>query len=114
MLSLFCYHSAMAKQYDIRCPVARTLNALGDGWSVLILRDLFLNKSCRFQEFQQSLKNIVPSTLSQRLKKLEADKLIERKIYNEHPIRVSYRLTKKGKTLGPVLLALKDWGEKNV
>jgi len=103
----------VVKKYDSRCPVARTLNALGDGWSVLILRDLFLNESCKFQAFQQSLKEIVPSTLSQRLKKLEIDGLIEREIYNEHPVRVVYRLTEKGRTLGPVLLALKDWGEKN-
>ena len=103
----------MVKKYDIRCPVARTLNALGDGWSILILRDLFLNESCRFQEFQQSLEGIVPSTLSQRLKRLEADELIEREIYSEHPVRVVYHLTKKGKSLGPVLLALRDWGETN-
>lgn len=103
----------MVKKYDSRCPVARTMNALGDGWSVLILRDLFLKEECRFQEFQQSLKSIVPSTLSQRLKRLEDDKLIEREIYSEHPVRVIYRLTKKGKTLGPVLLALKSWGEDN-
>lgn len=103
----------MAKNYDSRCPVARTLNAIGDGWSILILRDLFQNEVCRFQEFQQSLEGIVPSTLSQRLKRLEADKLIEREIYNEHPVRVIYRLTEKGKTLGPVLLALKDWGDQN-
>lgn len=103
----------MAKKFDSRCPVARTMNALGDGWSVLILRDLFLKEECRFQEFQESLETIVPSTLSQRLKRLEDDKLIERKIYNEHPVRVLYRLTNKGKSLGPVLLALKNWGENN-
>jgi len=103
----------MVKKYDTRCPVARTLNAIGDGWSILILRDLFLKEACRFQEFQQSLEGIVPSTLSQRLKRLEADKLIERTIYSEHPVRVVYHLTDKGKTLGPILLALKDWGEKN-
>lgn len=103
----------MAKKYDSRCPVARAMNALGDGWSVLILRDLFLKENCRFQDFQQSLEPIVPSTLSQRLKRLEDDELIEREIYSEHPVRVVYRLTEKGKTLGPVLLALKNWGKKN-
>jgi len=103
----------MAKKYDSRCPVARTMNALGDGWSVLILRDLFLKKECRFQEFQDSLETIVPSTLSQRLKRLEDDELIERKIYNDHPVRVLYCLTHKGRSLGPVLLALKNWGEDN-
>lgn len=103
----------MVKKYDSRCPVARTMNALGDGWSVLIFRDLFLKEECRFQEFLQSLETIVPSTLSQRLKRLEDNNLIKREIYNEHPVRVVYRLTEKGKTLGPVLLALKSWGEKN-
>jgi len=103
----------MGKKYDIRCPVARTINIIGDGWAILILRDLFRNESCRFQEFQQSLKGIVPSTLSKRLKRLENDKIIKREIYSEHPVRVVYQLTEKGRTLGSILLALKDWGEKN-
>ena len=103
----------MANKYDPRCPVARAINAVGDGWSALILRDLFQKKTCKFQDFQESLQGIVPSTLSQRLKRLEADDLIDREIYNEHPIRVVYKLTKKGKSLGPVLLALKRWGEQN-
>jgi len=103
----------MSKKYDNRCPVGRTINAIGDGWSVLILRDLFLNEACKFQDFQQSLPKIVPSTLSHRLKRLEADNLIEREVYEEHPIRVQYKLTKKGKSLGPIMLALKKWGEQN-
>lgn len=103
----------MAKKFDSRCPVARTINAIGDGWSILILRDLFQKGVCKFQEFQQSLEGIVPSTLSNRLKRLEDEGIIEREIYNEHPVRVVYRLTKKGKTLGPILMALRNWGEKN-
>jgi len=103
----------MTKKYNVRCPVGRAVNAIGDGWSVLILRDLFLNETRRFQELQQSLKDIVPSTLSNRLKRLETDDIIEREIHNDHPVRVSYRLTKKGKTLGPVLLALRKWGDQN-
>jgi len=103
----------MTKIYDSRCPVARTINAIGDGWSVLILRDLFLKETCRFQDFQESLLGIVPSTLSQRLKRLESDALIEREVYSERPVRVVYRLTEKGKSLGPVLLALRCWGEQN-
>ena len=103
----------MAKTDDPRCPVERAINAVGDGWSALILRDLFLKKTCKFQDFQQSITRIVPSTLSERLKRLEADDLIEREIYSEHPMRVVYKLTKKGKSLGPVILALKQWGEQN-
>lgn len=101
------------KRYDPRCPVARALNALGDGWSVLILRDLFRQKTCRFQDFQASIQGLVPSTLSHRLKRLEAEELVERTTYNEHPVRVVYCLTEKGRSLGPVLLALKQWGTRN-
>jgi len=103
----------MVKKYDTRCPVVRAINAIGDGWSTLILRDLLLHEACKFQDFQKSLSTISPSTLSQRLKRLEADKLIEREVYKEHPVRVVYKLSKKGKSLGPVILALKNWGEKN-
>ena len=80
---------------------------------MLILRDLFRQRTCRFQDFQTSVQGIVPSTLSHRLKRLEAEELVERTIYNEHPVRVVYRLTEKGKSLGPVLLALKRWGTRN-
>ena len=79
----------------------------------MILRDLFKNKTCKFQDFQESLKVIVPSTLSQRLKRLEDDGLITREIYSEHPVRAVYKLTKKGRSLGPVLSALRRWGEQN-
>ncbi len=103
----------MPKKYDTRCPIGRTINAIGDGWSTLILRDLFLNETCKFQDFQKTLTAIVPSTLSQRLKRLEAENLIEREVYKEHPIRVVYKLTEKGKSLGPVILALKKWGEQH-
>lgn len=100
-------------KYDERCPVGRTLNMLGDGWSVMILRDLFLHGPRRFQDFQDSIAGIAPSTLSQRLKRLESDKIIERKIYNEHPPRSEYLLSEKGRSLGPVMLALKKWGEEH-
>lgn len=103
----------MTKKYDSRCPVARTLNAIGDGWSVLILRDLFTHEKCRFQDLQKSLSPIVPSTLSQRLKRLEEDGIIDRKIYNDRPVRAEYELTEKGRTLGPVMLALESWGNEN-
>jgi len=103
----------MARKYDLRCPVARAINAVGDGWSTLILRDLYQKKTCKFQDFQRSLQGVVPSTLSHRLKRLEADGLIEREIYSEHPVRMVYKLSSKGKSLGPVLLALRRWGQQN-
>ncbi len=100
----------MKRQYNFDCPVARTLDIIGERWTILILRDLFLNESRRFQDFLESLKGIAPNTLSSRLKVLEAEGIVERKMYTEHPPRLEYLLTKKGMDLGPALKALRDWG----
>lgn len=100
----------MGKKYEIDCPVARTLDIIGERWTILILRDLFLHGSRRFQDFVESLTKIAPNTLSSRLKVLETAGIVEREIYSDHPPRMEYRLTQKGKDLGPVLTALKDWG----
>ncbi|MEO1007446.1 MAG: helix-turn-helix domain-containing protein [Planctomycetota bacterium] len=83
---------------------------IGERWTILILRDLFLNPSRRFQGLQDSLDGIGPTTLSQRLKDLEADGVIERRLYEEHPPRWEYVLTERGRSLGPVLKALYEWG----
>ena len=101
----------MAKSYGHgHCPVARTLDLIGERWTLLILRDLLLHGPRRFQDFQESLGGVAPNTLSARLKDLEACGLVVRRSYSEHPPRLEYRLSEKGKTLGPVLRALKDWG----
>ncbi len=103
----------MAKSYrQNSCPVARTLDVIGERWSILMLRDLFLQGPRRFQDFQQSLAKIAPNTLSARLKTLEAQGVIARRLYSEHPPRLEYHLTEKGKSLGPILKALKMWGER--
>jgi len=88
------------------------MNAIGDTWSALILRDLFLKQQCRFQDFQDSIHGIAPSTLSNRLKRLEADGIIQRQIYSDHPPRADYHLTQKGQSLGPIILAMKQWGDQ--
>ena len=93
-----------------QCPVARTLDMIGERWSVLVLRDLFLHGPRRYQDFQESLAGVAPNTLSARLKALESHGLIERKLYNERPPRLEYHLTEKGRSLRPVLRALRDWG----
>jgi DNA-binding HxlR family transcriptional regulator len=100
----------MTRKYDIDCPVARTLDIIGERWTIMILRDLFLHGSRRFQDFIESLTGIAPNTLSSRLKVLEAEGIVERQIYSDHPPRMEYRLTQKGTDLGPVLTALKSWG----
>ena len=93
------------------CPVAKTMDVIGERWTVLLLRDLLLHGPRRFQDFQQSLTGLAPNTLSARLKAMEAHHLIERRAYSEHPPRLEYHLTEKGKSLGPVLKALRDWGQ---
>lgn len=92
------------------CPVARTLEIVGEKWTTLILRDLFLRGTVRFQELQTSLSGLSPATLSARLKSLEAQGIIEQRFYSDHPPRAEYFLTDKGKSLGPILKALRDWG----
>jgi DNA-binding HxlR family transcriptional regulator len=104
----------MARSYQQKsCPVARTLDLIGERWTVLILRDLLLKGPRRFQDFQESLAGVAPNTLSARLKEMEASGLITRRLYSEHPPRLEYHLTDKGKSLGPVLRALREWGQKH-
>jgi len=102
-----------SSSYNLKCPVARTLDLIGERWTILILRDLLLAGPCKFQDFQQSLSGISPNTLSARLKKLEEHGVIARRFYEEHPPRAEYVLTDKGRALGPVLKALLGWGQKH-
>lgn len=103
----------MSSSYDLDCPVARTLDVIGERWTVLILRDLFKKGALRFLDFQESLPGVSPNTLSARLKALEDHAIIARKFYESHPPRAEYALTEKGRTLGPILKALYDWGNRH-
>jgi DNA-binding HxlR family transcriptional regulator len=94
------------------CPVARALDAIGEKWSLLVLRDLFRKEALRFQELEQGLGGVAPNTLSARLKSLESAGVIAARLYESHPPRYEYYLTDKGKALGPVLKALYNWGER--
>ena len=95
------------------CPVARTMDLIGERWTLLLLRDLLLHGPRRFQDFQESSPGLAPNTLSARLKEMEAGGLVHRQLYSEHPPRVEYVLTDRGKSLGPIVKALRDWGLKN-
>ena len=97
--------------YGQDCPVARTLDIIGERWTLLILRDLVRLGPRKFQDFETSLSGVGPNTLSTRLKRLEEAKIVERRFYETHPPRAEYVLTEKGLALRPVLLALKKWGE---
>src|ERR1700738_3855924 len=95
----------------MQCPIARSLERVGEWWSILILRDA-LHGLTRFDEFQKSL-DIAPSILTRRLAALVEGGLLERHRYSEHPPRDEYRLTERGRDFRPVLLALLAWGNRH-
>jgi DNA-binding HxlR family transcriptional regulator len=99
----------MPRLYAQPCPIARTLDIIGDRWTLLIVRDLFMGKT-RFNQFLESSAGLPPKVLSDRLKKLEEHGLVKRAVYSQHPLRAEYRLTDEGRTLGPVLEAMLRWG----
>ena len=92
-----------------KCSVARTVSVIGDRWTLLILRDCFLRVR-RFDEFERRL-GITRHVLADRLKKLVAAGVLERRLYQARPRRYEYRLTPKGLELHPVLLAIAHWGD---
>ncbi len=92
------------------CSIAGALEAIGDRWAFLILRDLVLGLS-RYDDLQRST-GIPTTTLAERLKHLENAGLIEKVQYQSHPPRGEYHLTSKGRDAGHVLLALLQWGDR--
>src|SRR5215472_2580254 len=95
---------------NMQCPIARSLERVGEWWSILILRDAFHGLK-RFDEFQESL-GIAPNMLARRLKALVEAGLLERRRYNERPPRDEYVLAQAGRDFRPVLWALLAWGNK--
>lgn len=94
----------------MRCSVAGALEAIGDRWAILVLRDLAFGLT-RFDELQAS-SGIPNTTLSTRLKHLEAHGLVERSAYQDNPPRHAYALTEKGRDLWKVTTALREWGDR--
>lgn len=93
---------------NMECPIARSLERVGEWWSILILRDALYGLT-RFDEFQKSL-NIAPNMLTRRLNALVDGGLLERRRYSEHPPRDDYILTQRGRDFRPVLVAMLAWG----
>jgi DNA-binding HxlR family transcriptional regulator len=93
------------------CPVETTLSLIGDKWKVLILRDL-IEGTKRFGELRKSIGSISQKMLTQQLRDMEEDGLVNRKIYAEVPPRVEYSLTEDGVSLKPILDSLWAWGEQ--
>ena len=93
------------------CPVETTLMLIGDKWKVLILRDL-LTGTKRFGELKKSIGNVSQKVLTAQLRDMEQNGLVHRKVYAEVPPRVEYSLTDLGRSLKPILEALRIWGEE--
>jgi DNA-binding HxlR family transcriptional regulator len=91
------------------CPVAFSLDIFGDRWSLLVIRDLFYGRT-RFKEFAASPEGIPTNILTDRLERLLARGIIEQIPAEDGTKRLAYRLTAKGKALGPVLKAMRNWG----
>jgi DNA-binding HxlR family transcriptional regulator len=96
---------------DMTCPIARSLEHVGEWWSMLILRDAF-GGTTRFDDFQRSL-GIAPNMLARRLAALVDAGLLERRPYSERPPRDEYVLTERGRDFKPVLTALVVFGRKH-
>ncbi|MCX6024192.1 MAG: helix-turn-helix domain-containing protein [Chloroflexi bacterium] len=103
----------MNKAYGQNCPVAKSLDVLGDRWTLLIVRDLLKGKT-RFKDLESSLRGIPTNILADRLKLLETSRVVERVYYSEHPPRAEYRLTARGEELGSVITAIAMWGARNL
>ncbi len=96
---------------DMQCPIARSLERVGEWWSILILRDASYGLT-RFDDFQKSL-GIAPNMLTRRLKGLVESGLMERKAYSVRPPRFEYVLTEAGHDFRPVVLSFLAWGNKH-
>ena len=102
----------MARTYEQDCPVADSLDLIGERWTLLLVRDL-LRGPKRFQELQQLQEGLTPAVLSRRLKTLEQAGIVERQFYSDHPPRAEYLLTPKGQELRTVVVAIGIWGAKH-
>jgi DNA-binding HxlR family transcriptional regulator len=96
------------------CPVACTLDLIGDRWTLLVIRDMMFFGKQRFEEFLESPEGISTNILASRLKLLEELGLAEKQPYSSHSRRMNYQLTEKGKSLRPVLKVMAAWGLKHI
>jgi len=96
------------------CPAAAALDLIGDRWTLLVIRDLLLHDQHRYGEFLAMDEPITTSVLADRLKRLEAVGIVDKRLYQEHPPRYEYHLTERGRDLDPVLHSLIEWGLKHI
>src|SRR5262245_66216752 len=103
----------MPKIYGQRCPVAKTLEVVGDRWTLLVVRDLLVGAR-RFRDLQDGLPGLAPNILSERLKLMEEKGLVSRRFYQDHPPRAEYELTDKGREPGGAVGEVAAWGGRRV
>lgn len=96
------------------CPIACTLDLIGDRWTLLVMRDMLFFKKQRFEEFLESPEGISTNILASRLKSLEQFGLVEKQPYSNHSRRMNYQLTERGQSLHSVLQAMIDWGLEHI
>ena len=102
----------LPRTYDNQnCSIARTLELVGERWTMLVLREAFLGRR-RFEEYAERL-GIARNVLSARLARLVDEGVLEKVRYQDRPERFEYRLTAKGRDLWPVLSALRDYGDRH-
>ena len=99
------------RQQRSGCPIATTLSLVGDRWTLLIVRDMLCGKS-KFGAFQDSPEKIPTNILTSRLQQMREDGLIEKRAYQEHPLRYEYTLTPKGRGLIPILQNISLWANE--
>lgn len=104
----------MTPERRSHCPIACTLDLIGDRWTLLIIRDMLFFRKQRFEEFLESPEGISTNILTSRLKSLEQLGLVEKQPYSNHSRRMNYQLTEQGQSLRPVLKAMTKWGLENI
>lgn len=104
----------MAQAQRSPCPIACTLDLIGDRWTLLIVRDMMFFSKQRFEEFLESPEGISTNILANRLKLLEDLGLVEKQPYSNHSRRMNYQLTEVGQSLRPVLKTMTAWGLKHI
>jgi DNA-binding HxlR family transcriptional regulator len=103
----------LKRDYDGQiCSIARALEIVGERWTLLVIRDVFLGLH-RFDQLQESL-GIARNVLTDRLNRLVEEGILERVPYSERPVRYEYRLTPKGRDLQIALVALRQWGDEHL
>jgi DNA-binding HxlR family transcriptional regulator len=105
--------NAKSLTYRSECALSSALDIIGDKWSLLIVRDMCLNKS-KYGDFQTSPEKIPTNILASRLKQLEANGIIEKIPYQQKPLRYEYKLTSKGADLLPVMQQLAIWAHRYI